>query len=217
LVRANDHDMFLRIAWRCGAVHVREPLGLFLARPDSMSGSAHRAETLREALLVMRRYRTAIPLDDLFPALRRDDSAAAFAAAWFELGNLCALGPYTDAELALACYRRAVDRAPDDAAVRAAFANNAACILAAAESPDAGLALACYRRAVDRAPDDAAVRAAFANNAACILAAAESPDAGLRALRAAPSGAEAARNARTFAACRDAGTKPRLTDLAFVE
>ncbi|MBM4063765.1 MAG: glycosyltransferase family 2 protein, partial [Planctomycetes bacterium] len=42
---ANDQDMFLRIALRCGAVHVRETLGLFLRRPDSVSGAHHRRQT----------------------------------------------------------------------------------------------------------------------------------------------------------------------------
>ncbi|MBM4063594.1 MAG: glycosyltransferase, partial [Planctomycetes bacterium] len=54
---------------------------------------------------------------------------------WFEFGTLCALGPYTDAELALDAYRRAVAqplRGPEAVAVRAAFANNSACILACA-------------------------------------------------------------------------------------
>lgn len=133
---ANDQDLFLRIALRFGAVHVRETLGLFLMRPDSVSGAHNRAMTLAEVLAVMRRYRTGTPLATLFPGLAAaiDDPAAA-AAAWFELGNLCALGPYTDAEFALEAYRRAVAQplgAADATAVRSAFANNSACILACA-------------------------------------------------------------------------------------
>ncbi len=140
---ANDQDLFGRIALRFGAVHVREPLGLFLKRPDSNSGADNRSATLREVLAVMRRLRTTTPLEVLFPGLAaQPDDTAARAAALVELGNLCALGPYTDAELALDCYRRAAALPLDGAAaaaVRAAFANNCACILAAAGARDAAL------------------------------------------------------------------------------
>ena len=132
---ANDQDMFLRIARRFGAVHLREPLGLFLQRPDSQSGAGNRAATLQDVLAVLRKHRAGWALDEIVPALRQHDTAAARAAAWCELGNLCALGPYTDAELALACYERAL-REPlaDDAVarVRAMFANNSGCVLACA-------------------------------------------------------------------------------------
>lgn len=139
LSRANDHDMFLRIAWRCGAVHVREVLGLFLQRPDSQSGSDARRATLDEVLFVLRRHRAGIPLEDLFPALRAcGDDPLARAAALVELGNLCALGPYTDAALALACWREAAALPLPGAAaglVRTAFANNSACVLHRAGEP----------------------------------------------------------------------------------
>lgn len=136
LRRADDQDMFLRIAWRCGAVHLRQTLGLFLSRPDSTSGRDHRQQTLAEVLTVMRRHRTGIPLEDLFPLLREcPDDAFARAAALFELGNLCALSPYTDAQLALDCYSRAA-ALPVPAAqrtlLRAAFASNSAALLACA-------------------------------------------------------------------------------------
>jgi glycosyltransferase involved in cell wall biosynthesis len=133
---ANDQDMFLRIALRFGAVHVRETLGLFLMRPDSVSGADNRGRTLAEVLSVLRRYRTGTSLPELFPGLSAaSGDPMAAAAAWIELGNLCALGPYTDAEFALVCYQRAVGqplRSGDATAVRRAFANNSACILAAA-------------------------------------------------------------------------------------
>jgi len=130
---ANDQDMFLRIAHSHGAVHLREPLGLFLMRPDSVSGADHRGETLAEVLEVLRRYRTSIPLEDLFPQLREcPDDPLARAAALFELGNLCSLSPYTDAALALDCYREALELPVGPAhvtAVRTAYANNSAAIL----------------------------------------------------------------------------------------
>jgi len=139
--RANDQDMFLRIAWRHGAVHLRETLGLFLQRRDSVSGADHRQQTLDDVLAVLRKYRTAMPLEDLFPGLRAcGGDPLARAAALFELGNLCALGPYTDGRLALDCYRRAVEVPLDEvdgARVRAAFANNTACVFAGAAEVDA--------------------------------------------------------------------------------
>jgi glycosyltransferase involved in cell wall biosynthesis len=144
---ANDQDMFLRIALRFGAVHVKEPLGLFLMRPDSNSGANNHAATLRDVLAVMRKYRTTTPLETIFPALAlHAGDPTARAAAWFELGNLCALGPYTDASLALDCYRQAVATPLPPAStldVRTAFANNTACILACAGAhTEAGRAFA---------------------------------------------------------------------------
>ncbi len=142
-LRANDQDMFVRIAARFGAVHLAETLGLFLARPDSVSGADHRRETLAEVLAVLRRHRTGIPLNDLFPALRAPtnaNDALAHAAALFEMGNLCALGPYNDGTLALDFWRRAIELplgTPHVARIRCAYANNTGCVLAAAGERDA--------------------------------------------------------------------------------
>jgi glycosyltransferase involved in cell wall biosynthesis len=140
--RANDQDMFLRIAMAHGAVHLKETLGLFLARADSVSGADHQSETLADVLTVMRHHRTATPLPQLFPALGGIMGTAgeglATAAALIEMGNLCVLGPYTDAHLALDFFRRAVDQplGADVATVRRIFANNCACVLAAAGATD---------------------------------------------------------------------------------
>jgi glycosyltransferase involved in cell wall biosynthesis/predicted nucleic acid-binding protein len=142
IVFANDQDLFLRLAWRCGAVHLRETLGLFLMRPDSQSGSGNRERTLAETMAVLRHWREHIPLADVFPGLRDDDTPLARAAARIELGTLCALGPYTDAEAALAQFRAALAEpvAGDAAAaVRGAYANNSGCVLAAAGALDAAL------------------------------------------------------------------------------
>lgn len=136
---ANDQDMFLRIARHHGAVHVREVLGLFLQRADSVAGSGSRDATLAEALDVFRKHRTTWPLEQVFPALAADPTPFARAAALFEFGNLCALGPYTDGELALQCWQAAVT-APlcgeEQAAVRSAWANNTGCVLAGAGLAD---------------------------------------------------------------------------------
>jgi hypothetical protein len=131
---ANDQDMFLRLARAGGAMHVAEVLGLFLQRPDSNSGVQRRQAALAELLAVFRRHRRAWALDEIVPGATANGPFAE-AAAWFELGNLCALGPYTDAESALDCYRAAMAlplRGDEARRVQQAFANNSACILAAA-------------------------------------------------------------------------------------
>ncbi|MCA8977092.1 MAG: glycosyltransferase, partial [Planctomycetes bacterium] len=158
LLRANDQDMFLRIALRFGAVHIAEDLGLFLRRPDSESGRDNRAAALREVLAVMRRYRETTPLEQLFPLLRDQGTGEARAAAWIELGNLAALGPYTDAEFALQCYRNAMTEG--GSTIGPVFANNTAAVLlgAGAVEPAARAlrlagdlpAAAANRRALDR-------------------------------------------------------------------
>ncbi len=140
LRHANDQDMFLRIARRFGAVHVREPLGLFLQRPDSVAGSGSGEATLREAMAVFRKHRRAWPLEDVFPGLRGDRSPLARAAALFEFGNAAVLGPYTDGECALQCWQEALalPLVLDDARrARDAFANNTGCLFAAAGLGDA--------------------------------------------------------------------------------
>jgi glycosyltransferase involved in cell wall biosynthesis len=132
---ANDHDMFLRIARRFSAVHLRQALGLFLMRPDSQSGSGNRTATLADVLAVLRKHRQGWGLDEVFPRLRHEDTPFARAAACIELGNLCALGPYTDGELALTFYQRALaERLLGDEAVRVreAFATNSGNVLAGA-------------------------------------------------------------------------------------
>jgi len=137
LRHANDQDLFLRIARRFGAVHVRETLGLFLQRPDSVAGSGSHDATLREALQVFRDHRTSWALHEIVPGVAHDDSPFAIAAAWFEVGNLAALGPYTDAEFALQCWQRAlaVDAAAEP--VRTVFTNNCGALLACAGADNA--------------------------------------------------------------------------------
>ena len=131
---ANDHDLFLRVARHSGAIKVDEVLGLFLQRPDSQAGSGHRDVALAEACTVFRRHRRQWSLAEIVPGAF-DSGPLAEAAAWFEFGNLCALGPYTDAQAALDAYRAAMLvplPSQQAAAVRAAYANNSGCVLAAA-------------------------------------------------------------------------------------
>ncbi len=133
LVIAGDHDMFLRIAWKRGAVHLRESLGLFLERPDSNSGRDRREPTLAEVHKVMAKYRRARSLEEIYPGVDCSGDPFDRAACCFESGNLCALGPYTDVALALGFYQKALEGFPEDhpkaQELSAAFANNSACLL----------------------------------------------------------------------------------------
>jgi hypothetical protein len=135
---ANDLDLFLRIARAHGAVHLAEVLGLFLQRSDSNSGVGRARAVLDESLAVFREQRRSWSIDEIVPGATSNGPYAE-AAAWFELGNLCALGPYTDAQAALDCYRAGLAlpmQGVEQQAVRTAFANNSACILACAGAGD---------------------------------------------------------------------------------
>ncbi|MCA8941994.1 MAG: glycosyltransferase, partial [Planctomycetes bacterium] len=139
-----------------------ETLGMFLERPDSVSGSNYRLEAIDEVMEVMRRYRLEMPLEDMFPTLRHhDDDPMAQAAALFELGNLCALGPYNDFRMALDSYQEAVEDPIVAERVRPAYTNNVACVLA------------CYglfdraRKALALGEDSPAVRHNLALMRAC--------------------------------------------------
>ena len=144
---AGDHDMFLRIAWQCGAIHLAAPLGLFLQRPDSNSGADNRAEVTEDVLRVLRRFRRESPLEDIYPGLTHTEDTAARSAALTDMGNLCALSPYNDYGMAMQFYDEAKDckgsLTREDAA---RYANNAACIFACAGMTKEA------RRLLERAP-----------------------------------------------------------------
>ena len=133
LVIAGDHDMFLRIAKARGAVHLRENLGLFLERPDSNSGRDNREATLADVHRVLEKHRRGSSIEEVYPGVERSEDPMDWAACCFESGNLCALGPYTDIPLALEFYQRGLERCPPGhpraGELRAAFANNSACLL----------------------------------------------------------------------------------------
>lgn len=107
---AGDYDFFIKVAWKYKAHHIRESLGLFLSRKDSVSGNDNAQETILETLKILRKYRTEIPLEELYPLLSdfKDNKIALVSALW-DLGNLCALSPYRDYELALQYYQKAID------------------------------------------------------------------------------------------------------------
>ena len=151
LLHAEDLDMFGRIARRCGAVHLREVMGLVLERSGAGGDGAARQARADATLQVLQRHRRGAVLEDLFPALLEfPGDAVARAAALFELGNLSLLSPHTDALFALDCWRQALEQPcqPDHVArVRAAYANNTGCVLAAGGA--AAEALRALRLGVD--------------------------------------------------------------------
>ena len=105
-----DYDFCLRVAQKCGAVHLRETLGLFYQHSDTVSGQANVRKTVDETLEILRKFRGAIPITDIYPGLSGlGESDPGFAAAWFDFGNLCALSPYNDFRLALASYDKALE------------------------------------------------------------------------------------------------------------
>lgn len=130
---AGDYDFFIRVAWKAGAVHIRETLGLFLARNDSASGADNSLKTIQETLQILRKYRMEIPPEDLYAPLRESKhDPFTIAVAWWDIGNSCALSPYRDYELALQFYERALQTPGLSAAERKvisqAFYNNAGVI-----------------------------------------------------------------------------------------
>lgn len=78
LVVVGDYDLFLRIAHGCGAYHLPEILGLFRAGGLSMSGDD---ACTKETLQVLRRHRSSIPLEDIYPGLNAEWNGDAFARA----------------------------------------------------------------------------------------------------------------------------------------
>ena len=142
---AGDYDIFIHIAWKYKAAHIQETLGLFLSRDDSVSGADNAQKTIQETLHILRKYRTNIPLEDLYPALLQDSSPLAKMSALWDMGNLCALSPYRDYELALEFYQKALDTEgltlDEENAIQKGLANNAGVIAFCMNNFDQGLSL----------------------------------------------------------------------------
>lgn len=109
LTIAGDLDFFCRAAHRFGAVHLRETLGLFLQREESLSGSSNKAKTINEVSAVLRELRQYIPLTDIYSSLIEYESdPSAVAAVLWDFGNLCLLSPYNDFNMAVEMYKKAM-------------------------------------------------------------------------------------------------------------
>jgi glycosyltransferase involved in cell wall biosynthesis len=96
-VVAGDYEFFLRAAWRRGARHLDEVLGLYFEGGlETKQYPRCRAETQR--LLAL--YRARIPLEDIYPALRNaPDSSSARAVALWDLARCITLGPNPDPDI----------------------------------------------------------------------------------------------------------------------
>jgi len=142
---AGDYDFFIHVAWKYKAAHIQETLGLFLSRNDSVSGYDNAQKTIQETLNILRKYRTNIPLEDLYPALLHDSTPLARMSALWDMGNLCALSPYRDYELALEFYQKAIDidglTQQEENAIQKGLANNAGVIAFCMNNFDQGLSL----------------------------------------------------------------------------
>ena len=102
---ANDYDLFSRFAWHAGAHHIPEALGLYM---EGGNGSRNPQATIRETQQVARRYRTAIPLEQIYPALaQHPDDNEARAACLLDFGNSLMGSASPDNEMTQQCYLQA--------------------------------------------------------------------------------------------------------------
>ena len=81
---AGDYEMWVRLAWKSGAYHIPEILGIFLEGGNS----SNRATCAAEFHTLLAHYRTRIPLEEIYPGLRRHaGDPVARAAALIDFGN----------------------------------------------------------------------------------------------------------------------------------
>ncbi|MBI5510712.1 MAG: glycosyltransferase [Deltaproteobacteria bacterium] len=94
---AGDYEFFIRAAWRQGAVHVPEILGLYF---EGGTESRNLEKCKNETEEVLRRYRWSIPIEDIYPRCRElDNPQAARAVALLDFARCLATGPHPDAAL----------------------------------------------------------------------------------------------------------------------
>lgn len=86
---AGDYEFFYRLAVKLGALHIREPLGLYLENQSGIEYS-HRELTKSEFSRLRNKFYDSIPLEVFFPLLSDfpDDRLAKGCVFW-ELGNNC--------------------------------------------------------------------------------------------------------------------------------
>lgn len=142
---AGDYDFFSRLARRFQAVHLREPMGLFLQRPDSLSGRDAQIAAIREISEITRAHRSQITLPEVYPSLSPESEPEAWAAALWDFGNLCALSPYSDYQEAIRYYQEAMRVADLPPRVlthlERMFANNAGVLMYCAGDSDQAQAM----------------------------------------------------------------------------
>ncbi|MBU1637242.1 glycosyltransferase [bacterium] len=96
---AADFDFWLRMGAHFPMTHLRDTVGLFLNRKDSL---AHMQIGKDESDAILKHYREHPYLKALFPKLDTDNSAEELAIAYTAMADICLEGPWqVDIELAL--------------------------------------------------------------------------------------------------------------------
>lgn len=95
---AGDYDFFIRAGWARGGIHVREVLGLYY---EGGTENRNLGRTLDETTDILRRYRSMIPIEDVYPACHAwSDPLVAGAVARWDFARCLLTGPHKDAQLA---------------------------------------------------------------------------------------------------------------------
>jgi glycosyltransferase involved in cell wall biosynthesis len=119
---AGDYEFFLRIAWKYGAYHIPEILGLFLLHEKSLS-HADQPKLMSEVTSFLSWYRIHIPIEEIYgiPS-KKSDRVKASALAHF--GTSLIVSPFSNFLETEQLYRMALELAEDPAVT-----NNLALIL----------------------------------------------------------------------------------------
>ncbi len=137
---AADYEFFIRVCRKFGATHLRETLGLFLQRDDSVSGTSNRTTTVDETVQILQKHRKEASLMEIYPALANDNSPQSIAYSLFDYANLHIASPYADYQRALELYEEVMKTAnlspADLSLLQDKFFNNAGIVLAAADQFD---------------------------------------------------------------------------------
>jgi glycosyltransferase involved in cell wall biosynthesis len=121
---AGDYEFFLRIAWKYGAYHVAQPLGLFLLHGTSLS-HADQPRLMAEVRSFLTWYRTHIPIEQIYgiPAHLQTDAVKVKAMSHFATSLI--MFPFNNFEESELLYRKVLRVGGFDGSVQ----NNLALIL----------------------------------------------------------------------------------------
>lgn len=121
---AGDYEFFLRIAWKYGAHHIAEPLGLFLLHGTSLS-HADQPRLMAEVRSFLTWYRTHIPIEQIYGIPLRLQTDAVKTKAISHFATSLILFPFSNFEETELLYRKALRLGGFDASMQ----NNLALIL----------------------------------------------------------------------------------------
>ncbi len=106
---AGDYDFFYHTAWRFGAVHIPQPLGMYF---ENLAGieKTNKDATINEFSRLRNKYYAMIPLSKLIPGLEEvPDDRTGQGYAWWKLGDNClAARPRPEFRLAAGFYGKAL-------------------------------------------------------------------------------------------------------------